>query len=420
MPLFEHLHIKGHTAGSSNELSFDVLDNARKGLDEPMRKRRGFGWGGRGRRGAQGSRGLHASALEEKPAAEGNVPFTRGTVTVTSSDEMLQRSRRGTSARGGLFGGGFARGASGSGAPRGARRVVGTVLATLAVIAIICAGILINHQLYLDRLDFTNRLVVLASEISQIDKDLVQADLLARDPLGDESREKISSVLGKLPGIESELAGIQEEAAAIRAAEPVGYNPAALEEVESAVDARIALIGEAAKLLDVANQTNNNIAAAETAWQAVLDSTELANQATSLANEAASQDALVESKDIAQRALAGYQEASSKLQALQDGLPGLNLAAHLRFIDTKIEALRYEITVDDALLAQDRTAAQDANLAYNATEDEAASQASLITEPPAASVRNLMQERIEELEAAYDAVRETVIAADSTLRNRLP
>lgn len=416
MALFEHLHIKGHTAGSSNELSFDVLDNARKGLDSAGRKRRGLGWGSRG---VHGRRGSHASVLEDGLASEGNVPFTRGTVTVTSSDEMLQRSRRGSTS-GTALTGSLSHGASSSGAARTVGRMVGIILAALAVIGVICAGILINHQIYLDRLDFTNRLVVLAGEISQIDEDLVQADLLARSPLASESREAIPSILGKLPGIESELEGIREEASAIRATEPVGYNPAALEEVESAIDARIALIGEAAKLLEEADQANERIASAEKAWQMVLDSTELAGQAIAQANEASSQDALEASKGTAQQALVGLQEAAAQLQELQGDLPGLNLAAHLRYLDTKMEALRYEIAVDDALLAQDREEAQNANLAYNATEDEAASQASLIPEPPAASVRTLMQERIEQLEEAYNAVRETVIAADSMLRARLP
>ena len=34
----DHIHVKKNTAGSSNELSFDVLDAARNGLDTKGRK----------------------------------------------------------------------------------------------------------------------------------------------------------------------------------------------------------------------------------------------------------------------------------------------------------------------------------------------------------------------------------------------
>lgn len=412
MSLFEHIHIKSHTGGSSNEISFDVLRKASDQTDSPSKT-----VGISGLKGKGGSINLSkmdaaseaAAQAYEKGKGRGKGKAGKhnlGSPFVASSDGqsfVLSRSpevaRRKKARRG--------------------YRLFTSVLGGLVIILLLCTGIFLNDRINQDRMSFKTRLTNLTMQLANIDKDLALIDQLTVNPLFTSDYEQMNNYLHEMPGIMSSIVSVQDQAEEIRATQPAGYNAEALNDLIGAADARTKLLSSAARLFELGVQAGSFIQQADEIWDLVVQSTKTASDAAWQANQATTAEAIQEDNNALQGAIGDLTNALRQLEFMKTNLEGLDLTPYIDYAAKKKQALQYATETNEALLQMDRELAQEANDKYNAAEKEAVELTNDITQSLSDAVRGFYRDRIEAAQSNYEETREAVIEADSALRRRI-
>lgn len=374
--VFDFLHIKHRTAGSSNELSFDVLDAARHQLESQKKQER-----------SRGPRGLY-----------GGSPGRRGgaTTLLAGNTEVVRRKRE-----------------------RRNHSLRLKIVACLVALAVLCAGVLVSHQLYIARMDFSGRLNGLVAEFAPVDASLVTADSLMGSLLDASLADQQASALEGLEGASDGMDAILRHAQAMREDFSGEFEVMTLSEVEDAVAARRDLLVAARSALELAADVQSQAAVADDTWAKVVAAAETSQEAAELANEAASEDELTQADYKTQLAIADLSEADQVLSQLEGEIKGLDFSAQHEYIALRIAGLQSALATSQAILDGDREAASEANTEYNAKEREAAAAAAELPASLGDVVREHYVSQVEQAKEVYDEARAVVTVNDANLRQHL-
>ena len=377
--VFDFLHIKRRTAGSSNELSFDVLDAARHQLDSQQKQ---------GKRGAADRPALGAVH------AQGSDGTYRTTLSAEDEVRRRKRQRRQHTLR---------------------LRAVGVLVA----IAVLCAGVVFSYNLYKDRTDFNGKVNGLVASIVEGDDALVKLDDLMADPFDRFQADDRSRLLAQLPLLLEGLEAVDDRAAELAGQASSEGDRVTLREISAAVQARMTMLGAASQAFRLSATVNGNEDAANRTWMHVVDADQAVRQAAQLANSALTEEETVAARDATAEAAQALQTASDELEVLERQVKGLDFSAQLAYLACRIEALGYAVETSDALLAGDRSAASLANEEYNRLERQAASMAEELPASVADAVDAAYAQQKEDALVAYNQARAAVTKADADLRTRL-
>ena len=359
---FDHLHIKGRTAGTSNELSFDVLDAVRSGDN------------------AKKPRGIFTTPGVASPASLSAVPEV----------ERRKRARRNRTLR--LW------------------VISVTVIAVLAV----AAGFA-GYRLYQDRAEYTGRYDALVARFVDIDKTIVEVDQLMRNPLNSVEEQKREQVLEKFGTVETELDDVVAAANDLAADPAAPIDSSAASAIEAAASARRDMLDAAEGAFKLSEIVNKHVDSATSAWNKVLSGDSAAREATKRVNAAASEDALADARKLTETAIESMTEGRTELERLAAEL-GITFAPEIAYIDKRLDSLSAGVQTADALLAGDRAAAASANNAYNASDAEAADMARSLGASVGEQVKALYDDEVQRVLDAYAAARSSAATADSVLR----
>lgn len=377
--VFDFLHIKRRTAGSSNELSFDVLDAARHQLDSQQKQ---------GKRGAADRPALGAVH------AQGSDGTYKATLSAEDEVRRRKRQRRQHTLR---------------------LRAVGVLVA----IAVLCAGVVFSYNLYKDRTDFNGKVNGLVASIVEGDDALVKLDDLMTDPFDRFQADDRSQLLAQLPLLLEGLEAVDDRAAELAGQASSEGDRVTLREISAAVQARMTMLGAASQAFRLSATVNGNEDTANRTWMHVVDADQAVRQAAQLANSALTEEETVAARDATAEAAEALQAASGELEALERQVKGLDFSAQLAYLACRIEALGYAVETSDALLAGDRSAASQANEEYNRLERQAAALAEELPASVADAVDAAYAQQKEDALAAYNQARAAVTKADADLRTRL-
>ena len=370
---FDFLHIKGRTAGSSNELSFDVLD-ARRSTPE-----------------AQGSR---VSRIPSAPRpSQGTYHGVAGTSTLSAVPEVERRKRH-----------------------RRNRAVAKVIAALVAAAALATLVGIAGYRFYEEKLDFTTRFTTLIDRFVEADRDLVKIDALMTDPLNAPERSNRAEALKSFPGIEQMLASITADVDALVEQQGQDQDLAALHAVSDATAARLEMLAVAESAFKLSDIANRHASDAITAWNTILSADTTAREATQIANAAATEKTILDGRSKTVEALGRMREGRDQLVVVEHGVTGLDLSSELAYVDMRIESLEYAIETADALVAGNASSAISANDAYNAADRAAADQAAHLPASIAAQVKSRYADGIEDLMRDYVAARAAASAADAIIR----
>ena len=375
---FDFLHIKGRTAGSSNELSFDVLDAARHDLDEKRRANR--------------------SRIPGAPRpSQGSYHGVGGTSTLSAVPEVERRKR-----------------------VRRARAIRIRVLVVVAVIALVSVGAFAGYRFYEDKVDFTGRFSTLIDQFVEIDRSIVQVDALMSDPLNSASRDDRDKALSSFSALDERLEHVVLAAREMTEGARSDADIAALSAVEVAAEARRSMLEAATDAFKLSDIANRQMADVNEAWSKVLAGDAAAREATALANSAKTEEATLKSREKTEEAIELMTAGRTQLAIAEQSLAGLNFSAEKAYIGKRIESLEAAVRTSDALLANDRAAAIAANDAYNAADRAATTLAASL--PPAVDgqVRARYVDEVERKSADYASARASASSADSNIRSYLP
>ena len=152
------------------------------------------------------------------------------------------------------------------------------------------------------------------------------------------------------------------------------------------------------------------------AWESTSEADSLARQAADLVAET-SEDAISQSTELSNEASSLFTEVRSAMASLSQEQADVDLSAYLAYLDKRIEALGYAVASNDALLARDTAAAVEQNDAYNAADGEAAKLAATLPIDPGQPVLDALEARLADPIESYKAARGQASTSDAFLRD---
>lgn len=412
-------HIKRHTKGTSNEISFSVLDAAKNALDGEDASGAGHGprFGGVSLFTLPGRRKKPAGT----PTKEKGLPLPGGGFASAESGDAPSRMdvlppvQAAKSSK-------QKRSPEEEIARRKARRRLSRVLAA-SVVIVVSVGLLGAGGTYLyhdhqRQQSNVSKLDEALGLVKQADETLTVMNAVVNDPFSSDSQSAIDSVRENLDSCARLLdeADVQARAASVDLRS--SKEKEAANQAVAAISARRALVESGTQLLAAAQVAEDAAVQADDAWDQVLEGDSLARDAAKLVTDTTAENVQA-SKDRTNEALAVFQEARAALANAQVTYPEADLTPVADYIDKRIEALGYAIASDDAILAKNKEDAAAQNNAYNTADSEAAALAKELPAAPSSILYQAFEQATADLEQSYSTARSQAATADSFIRDYL-
>lgn len=426
-------HIKRNTEGTSNEISFSVLDAAKMEFEGQI-KRPEIG-GGLGRISLftlSGRRKTHETPTrtEELPlssSAQSSLPMTTQTrsVQVDSPDRKESAKQAKAAARAAKKKERRERAERMAFSPeyeiarrkgrRRLHRVAAALFVVIATVAIVGVAGTALFNVYKANEGSVSSLQDALANISAADETLVSLDGIVNDPVNPDNEETVATLAKDLPAAREELAAAYS---AIEAAFGDIVNPRDREAASNAlgsVDARISMVDFGVPIVEESSAALSARASAVAAWNDIMAADSLAREAASLANES-TVESITESKARTEEAIDALNEASYLIATAQKAYPAADLSAFSDYIAKRIEALNHAIASDDAFLAEDTTTALSENEAYNNADAQAAELAASLPTSVESVIEEAFEGEMTDEIAAYEEARSRAASTDAFLR----
>lgn len=378
-------HIKRNTEGTSNELSFSVLDAAKMELEGQLKNPSGIARPGKislftlgGKRNVPEP----SSKSEGKPRASVKTSgWTKSERSVSSSEYEIAR-RKGR---------------------RKLHRVVAGALVAVTTIAIVAVAGTTVLSIYKANENNVESLQSTLKSVSAADEVLVRLNNVVEDPLNPDNQEDLALLEEELPDTKEMLSNAYDS---IQAAFDEIVNPhdrEAAGNALSSVNARIAMIDHGNALVDEASAALASRDSATDAWNNIMRADSLSREAASFANEG-TEDSIASSKSSTEQAISALNDAAYQLSLAQEAYPDADFADFSAYVNKRIEAFGHAIASDDAFLAEDGQLALEENDAYNSADAEAAEIARTLPESVVTVIKEAFNEKMDgEIEAYNDA-----------------
>lgn len=439
-------HVKKSTRGTSNELSFSVLDAARNALDDgkdpSSDQARGFGRIrlftlpiGRRKPPATPKKDELAALMggsspvpsstsstpslvkpveSDKPSSEAPaVPLPQAEPKAPKpaqpSPSRFERAPRSTG-----------RTSEEEIAWRKARRRKGKILAgvlcAVIIVALAGAGLLYLYQDNVRYQQNTQLLQESADALTSTDEFLLALDDALKDPLGDQAETFFNDRQGDLASIGSSLQLAESKADEAMQGLRETVEREAADALMATSAARQTLVDQGWRILEDSVGMKSLYERVGEAWQQTGEADNLAREAAQLAGEN-SQEAITRSTELSNEASSLFSDVRATMEVLAQEDAEVDLSAQIAYLDKRIEALGYAVASNDALLARDTAAAVEQNDAYNAADKEAASLAAALPIDPGQPVLDALEERLADPIEAYEAARGQASTSDAFLRD---
>lgn len=439
-------HVKKSTRGTSNELSFSVLDAARNALDDgkdpSSDQARGFGRIrlftlpiGRRKPPATPKKDELAALMggsspvpsstsstpslvkpveSDKPSSEAPaVPLPQAEPKAPKpaqpSPSRFERAPRSTG-----------RTSEEEIAWRKARRRKGKILAgvlcAVIIVALAGAGLLYLYQDNVRYQQNTQLLQESADALTSTDEFLLALDDALQEPLGDQAETFFNDRQGDLASIGSSLQLAESKADEAMQGLRETVEREAADALMATSAARQTLVDQGWRILEDSVGMKSLYERVGEAWQQTGEADSLAREAAQLAGEN-SQEEITRSTELSNEASSLFSDVRATMEVLAQEDAEVDLSAQIAYLDKRIEALGYAVASNDALLARDTAAAVEQNDAYNAADKEAASLAAALPIDPGQPVLDALEERLADPIEAYEAARGQASTSDAFLRD---
>lgn len=420
-------HIKRHTEGTSNELSFSVLDaaknraDAEEGIDSKAQiPRLGgirlFSW-------RPYKKNASTPTKDEALALSGSM-----SESTTSSSRSSGSKNPSSSAAGGVLQGGLASTASNYSSPedeikrrkhrRRSHRALIAVITTILLVAAIGGG---GYFLYKEITAHQEQVSLLdqsLDKVNEADKVIVALDQIINEDFDESDSETMGKILEAIPDAATLLS--EGEELANEALEDMrdSGDKEATEQTIDAIEARKEMLTYGAELLNFRIQAQADIAKIEEIWDMVLSADAAAREAAELVTDTTPENVNA-SKEKTLEAQTLFNDATYLLSELETSTLSLDTELLYGYLSKRSEAMGYAIASDDAILIQDRVTAETQNEAYNTAETEASTLAKDIPEDITQLVMDAYESAIADTEESYMETRLSASTADAFLRDYL-
>lgn len=431
-------HIKRHTAGTSNEISFSVLDAAKQALDGELEEEAKrpplfgritlFTLPGRRKKpiatptkphGLHLSTGDFVSVDDEAPVAFGVLGTDGAAPSAAPAPAASSRAPEPLAPAPPRKSG---RSPEEEIARRKARRRLSRTVA-VAVVIVLSALLLVAGGIYLYneyRAHEANvsQLDDALSLVGDADETLLVLDEIVEKPFDADAEQKRAGLDERLDEAVAKLDQADELARAASIALRAPRDKEAANQTVAAIAARRSLVESGRQLSALSEGASQAAGFVDEAWSSLLSADELARQAAALVTETTAENVQA-SKEKTNEALAALDASRTALDAAAEAFPSIDLAAIESYLDKRAEALACAIASDDAFLAKDKQEAAAQNDAYNAADAEAAALAADLPDDPSSLARDAYDAAGAELKQAYSTARSQAGTADAFIHDYL-
>lgn len=424
-------HIKKHTRGTSNEISFSVLDAAKNALDGDGNEKQKHGPGrialftlpGRHKKPAPTptkERGLPLSTGDFVSVDDGASTSKMG--ALPSAARPTSQTEKSSPAPLAVVPAKPKRSPEEEIARRKARRRLSKWLA-VAVIVVVSIGLLGAGGVYLYR-DYQNQqghVAVLDDALSLVkeaDETIQQLDEVVTDPFAEGSEEQRTAIQAQLEAVERKLQDADEKARAVSLELNGTREKEAANQAVAGIAARFTLVEQGQLLMNAATEAQSAAENVDAAWKTVLEGDDLARQAAQLVTETTPEN-VEASKNKTNEALAAFDEAYAAFLDVQATYPQADLTQFVDYIAKRQESLGYAIASDDAILAKNKEEATAQNNAYNIADAEAATLAKALPDDPSSIVDEAFEDATSDVAKAYSTARLQARSADAFISDYL-
>ena len=428
-------HIKARTHGTSNEISFSVLDAAKYKettqrfslrdlladridaraqnvsretgehvsretskhgtltgshvAEGAARKRRsGFKFKSKIAKQARRKRAAHSAGYVEKSASQTPAAAKR----MSLEQEIARRKAR-----------------------RRKGRIVAVSTVVAASLAIISVGVWAWHCQATEQQGYKSELMDALRLVSEADETILQIDAIVDDPFAAESDGNRQEVISSVEQTEQLLADADVKARNVseKLSDP-SVREVANQTVIS-ISARQGMIVQGMQLVKASEDAKQEAKECDAAWQVVLDADAQVREATKLAgrNEVdASKEHTVEAKRL-------FSDGRKQLEALQAECSTADFSKLIEYVEKRIDAMDLAVQSDEALSEKNKEEAIARNDAYNAAEEEAATMAASLPSDPKQLIKDAYFAAWAEVIKTYAGQRATAGTSDAVIRDYL-
>ncbi len=415
-------HIRKSTLGTSNELSFSVLDAAsnKKGRNE--KKRAKSAW-------KSFDQGLSPTTQLTPPPGEISL-FTMGSdgrppstprkekgITLSTGEFISTDNGRGSSAMP----------LSEVAIRKRSRRraqMVGVMASIILVLAVVAGLTSLVASLVNTQNVQQSQLKELVQQLEQTDDTLLALDggvqaVTGGNEIGEEELSGLEQLLEQgNSAVLAELDEIKAKAGQLEERLMTGTDREVANNLMASAQARAAMIESGYNLLEQALPLREAQEQAHQGWQSLGQAENLSRQAAEALNPLNS-DTVVVSRDYSEQALQQLQQAKQQFSRAAEVSSAVDLSLYNQYLQLKINASSAAIEADNAYLARDKELMDERNTASNNYEAEAAACLVLAEANPNSAYDKAFSNQVDTLLQGYQVERNNASVADERLREFL-
>ena len=293
----------------------------------------------------------------------------------------------------------------------------------LAVVAILfvaigAAGYFVAKQMELhnNQLDAFDSAV---NGISAVDVDLVHMDELLANPLLNVGSEDWAEIRDRLDASRDRLDASSTQASMLaEEAESIELRTTS-RQVVAACDARKTMFDAGERIFEEASRANSAIESLENIWATVVSADATARSAAELLGSATLDGPMQEAMDRFGSASYTFNEALQSLERIESEYPNLDLSAYKTYLELHINAFAYGYGTANALALRDKNAAYEQVSLYNESDAAAAAAAANLPLTFTSVVEQAFSATIAPYQQSYSEARLAASAADDVIRDYL-
>ena len=418
-------HIKARTVGTSNEISFSVLDAAKQAMDEGKPSPSYSNWLALRSDAAKGAEDVsrETSSAEElrfgheedelfshKPCYEESRPGPSRENLDAARSPFDKESRAAYDGRARIEQEIVRR------KKRRKRARLATVSAfALGIVVVTFTGAWLWYSDVTDQNRYENLLADAVDRVTAADTVVMALDDAVANPFSDDVSSKRDTVDSGLSEARSNLASADGLAREASSGLRDPNKKSAAGETVSTVGARQEMLTLGVQLVDAADEAKGKIDLFHQAWAKVTAGDDVTREASKLVESDDPASSRSKTKDASNL----FQAGKSGLEQLQQDCPDVSLAPFISYVEKRIEAAGYAVACDDALIERDKETAEEQNEAYNNAEAQAASMAKALPTYPEQLFHEMYSTRNAERISAYETQRSQAGTCDAAIREFL-
>ena len=298
------------------------------------------------------------------------------------------------------------------------RRIRLRVVATACVAAVAFACYYGYHQYQLHA-GQSSLLAEAMHEISSADDGLVQLDELLADPIDEVGGDDWSQLHAGYRSMKGHLSSAESIANELIPLLSDGDMKTAAGQVVDACSARTAMLDSGESIFAAAEDAKKTADTANDTWNDVLSADGKAREGISLLSSGSIDDSMSAAKSKIEEASADFSNLMNALAQIESQYKGLDLSAQREYLEKRIEALGYAASTAQALINRDKASASAYAERYNAADAEATKLAAALSDAPAKDVETAFDENVKDERQRYSNARYAATQADGIIRNYL-